>query len=268
MKRKKQFTVEVRAQDVTFDDKADEWKAYSATYRGLASIPLKVTAWVVAGAPSFENVRVAPASSIAANAAEATANKLWDTIDNISIRNRSAYKVTVKHNSGLSSIRWQPTFWDKALNSGSGGFQANSKLDAINILDLDTDPADPGCVYVYRTGTDAYNTTTAKRSVVFGLMDPLTNVSDSTPRMAVTVDLGSRRKTSTGQTITQGKNYLVWNWEQAAGASLVSDGVFVTDPSYYEANGTTFKPSLRYTVFEAKKNRYRLQFRDNSAYRS
>jgi hypothetical protein len=151
---KKEFTVQVRAQDVTFDDKNDRWKDYGekittgpnpkpGDYRGFASIPVSVTAWVVADAPTFIYPLIAPVASETAEAAELVpaGTKYWDTVDNISIRNRSSYKVTVTHKIGLGSIRWSPTQWYKdqsATATDTGVFRAYPGLDTFNLLAVQT----------------------------------------------------------------------------------------------------------------------------------
>jgi hypothetical protein len=131
---RKEFYVEVRAQDTTYDDKNDEWTEYTPTWRGMASVPLSTYAWVVSELPKFEDQLIAPDTSVNA---EAPTPKLWKKLDEISLRGTSSYKVTVKHEKiGISAIRWSPTLWDKTLNSGSGGFQANPSLDSFNLVTL------------------------------------------------------------------------------------------------------------------------------------
>jgi hypothetical protein len=244
---KKQFTVEVRAQDTTWDDTMNNnqggWMEYSSTYKGLASIPMTTNAWVVAGAPIFEKVLIAPDASD-----EADARGLWDTLDNLNIRNRSAYKVTVKHSSGLSAIHWSPTFWDKSLNGGVGGFQANPKLETVNLLALDTTtPANPEYWIVTRTGPEAYATTKALKNSFFTdmIIKPGTN---ATPRMAVTVKPPETKRGSVSNLKSTGRQYLIFNWDPDDAGNFVPN-LFDPDDSYYETvNGVRKLKNLKNTV--------------------
>jgi hypothetical protein len=268
----KEFVVEVRAQDTTYDDIQGQWLSYANSptpvppnysaptsgYYGLASAPMSTSAWVVAGAPIFEKAFVAPTDSKTAETAEIpppapptpNPNRIWDSIDNLNIRNRSAYKVTVKHNSGISSIRWSPTFWNKTLNANVGGFQANPNLDTRNLMELDTNPADPEYFYVYRTGPEAYATAKAKWSDFSGDMKDLTKTGDAIPRMAVTVKPYGL-KTGSGQSFDMSKNYLILNWDTDLISILPT--TITNDKSYYEDPETQLKlKNLKNTIFKPK----------------
>ena len=236
----KKFTVEVRAQDVTYDDKNDKWMDYTASYRGMASIPKSVDAWVVAGAPIFEKAFVAPVDSV-----KATKDGLWQSIDNLNIRNRSAYRVTVKHNSGLSAIRWSPTLWDKTLNGGNGGFQANPAFDTFNLLAVK--PADyplyePGMyVYLNPAGT-AYMVGT--ETVAFKAL------TDKDTSMAMTVSPRNIKKGS--DTLRSDRKYMVWQWDEALETSDAFPYLLGTshDPThYYVDNGVSKHKDMRNSVF-------------------
>jgi hypothetical protein len=156
----KDFYVEVRAQDVTFDEKNNRWMPYENGYMGMASATTEVsstTGRVVANAPVFDTQRIAPKPSDVAEAAETPATnpvKYWDTLDNISIRNRSSYKVTVsiKPTMGLSSIRWSPTQWykDKNVSADIGAFRVNPNIDSFNLLSLAANE------YVYLNSNGTY----------------------------------------------------------------------------------------------------------------
>jgi len=246
----------VRAQDVTYDDKNDKWMDYTSTYRGMASAMTtlsRVDAWVVAGAPIFENAFIAPDDSVKATN---STPQLWDTIDNISIRNRSSYKVTVKHNSGLSSIRWSPTFWDKSLTSGgiTGAFQANPNLDAVNILDLNTNNSNPEYWYVYRKGTEAYDTAKMNQTTLFSSMSAAT-ATNATPRMAVTVK-PSKTPLSGTVSLSTTKRYMVWNWDIA----LETVGAFPYlvngnhDTTHFDKDNKHKDKEMKYSVFTPATN--------------
>jgi len=210
----RRFIVEVRAQDVTWDDSMNGneggWKLYTNTYKGMVSTSLAVDAWVVAGAPIFEEQRVASEPSF-------SDPEKWDekdptnqyykySLDRMSIRNRSSYKVTVKHNSGLSAIRWSPTVW-----TASGGFQTHPTADSYNLMDLKDG------YYVYWDGTkfDA----TKDRATIFADMDMAKGSGAAVPRMAVTVKppeiLGDGVSATNTVTLLANRQYLVWKWDIA-----------------------------------------------------
>jgi len=267
-----EIRIEVRAQDVTWDDSKAAWMTYDETpatgYRGLASAMKEgvtwVDAWVVAGAPIFEQPpKVANGIPMPTPVNYAPD---WQTIDTASIRGRSSYKVTVKHNSGLSALRWSPTAWNTTLNNGAGGFQSDSMFEPFNLLDLENGQ------YIYQTGK-ASNDGTVYRigSSYVGTMSNPAPTSKATAfdaldkgntLMTVTVDLGTRRKTGTGQSFTAGRNYLIYKWDPAD-IKLVSSGVFTPDSSYYvpgswtgptpSANNGTLK-NLKNTVFTVTTN--------------
>jgi hypothetical protein len=246
----KQFTVEVRAQDVTYDSKNDVWMEYVTNgYRGMASAMTdvsKVDAWVVAGAPIFEDIKVAPVDSTTAS----TAPEQWDSIEKVHLRNRSSYKVTVKHSTGLSSIRWSPTFWDRSLNSNAGGFQANPRLDTLNLLELkDTTTANPEYVYVYRIGSEpatgtanlgsSYTTKIDYRNAFWTTMNNLDSKTDATPRMALTVK--PRGMLGPGSvSLKANTKYMIWKWDDQL--SSVNGGPFPCmvagkhDPTHYSGS--------------------------------
>jgi len=244
---KKEFLVEVRAQDVTWDDSLNnnegDWKPYTPSYRGFVSTPLRVTAWVVAGAPIFENSQIAPNASTTATSSNP---QLWADIDKINIRNRSSYKVTVKHSSGLSSIRWSPTQWVVNTSNPSGIFQANS--DTYNLLDLLSETTQSS-YYVYRDGA-GYKTAKGVQTTVFSNM--ATATTDATPRMALTIDRASM-KTGSVTGLDTNKYYLILNWDPAD-TTLVSSGVFLPDASYYNPGfappGIAGLKDLKNTVFK------------------
>jgi hypothetical protein len=163
----RQFTVEVRAQDITFDEKNDRWMDYPVNvnppvsgYRGMASAMTKVSktdAWVVANAPVFDNQRIAAAASdTVTNWDIKEANNTFTySVDNVSLNKRSSYKVTVTHKVGLSSIRWSPTQWykDKNITADTGVFRANPNIDAFNLLATNITNYTPGTSYVYLNST-------------------------------------------------------------------------------------------------------------------
>jgi hypothetical protein len=241
-----EITIEVRAEDQTWDDEAQDWKQYVTNgYRGLVSLSKKVTAWVVSNAPNFSNAQIAPVSS---NEADGPPS-LWVPFGTINIRNRSAYKVTVKHNLGLSAIRWSPTVWDKTLNGGSGGFQKDPRAEPYNLLNLDTGE------YVYFTDTITTPTTTAGEAVVVNSWTLANSALNNGGAANVTKTSNSARMTATvvpknkATAITAGNKYLVWNWNQTGGSALIP-AVFAPEPSYYESDGVTFK-NLRNTILTA-----------------
>jgi len=250
-----EIIIEVRAQDVTWDDSKQDWMTYISDYNGMASAMTdvsRVTAWVVAGAPEFERpAQLAPVDSKTADGDSSTVPPkpvLWVDLDKINIRNRSAYKVTVKHKLGLSAIRWSPTLWDKSLNGGAGGFQADPKVDPYNLLDLASGQ--------YAYFTDTIGTSGGK------VIDPLGvpwNTADARLNAGsaadVTTTSTSARMTATVQpvkatSIKSGRKYLIWNWNQSDG-SILMPSYFAKDNDLYESNGTTFKTNLRNSIITA-----------------
>jgi hypothetical protein len=252
-----EIRIEVRAQDVTWDDSKNEWMKYSDTaggYRGFASTPLAVHAWVVANAPVFETPpMVAKGTSEDADDPLKT-DVIWTSIDNASIRNRSSYKVTVKHTTGLSAIRWSPTAWSTTLNSGAGGFQSNPLADAYNLLNPDADGK-----YVYFDGNTAKVDT---RSAVFGFLTAATPRTGSTPgtgpRMAVTVKARGTLGPGT-VTLNKDRKYMVWKWDttlaiETSGAFPHETGTPPThDSTHFSViNGVQVHKDMRNSVFSPK----------------
>jgi hypothetical protein len=100
---------------------------YAAT--GLMSQPAtagkfhskEVQAWVVSGAPIFEDERILVGSHSGANPDVSG----WGTIYETAVSSLATYSVTVKHNSGVGSIRW--TNGDTVKVTGAS---------AINLLGL------------------------------------------------------------------------------------------------------------------------------------
>jgi hypothetical protein len=230
-----EITIEVRVQDVTWDDSKNNneggWKDETPAYKGFVSTAKRVKAWVVAGAPIFEDVKVANGSSQDAdNPSNTTVN--WGSIDTTSIRNRSSYRVTVKHNSGISAIRWSPTTWNLTLNSNAGGFQADPNAEAYNLLNLANGQ------YVYQTSGGAYVTATQA--------DAFTALTGANPttRMAVTVK--PRGMIGPGSvTLNPAKTYLIWKWDEA----LETCKVFTHDTSHFEPGTSTHK-DMKNTTFK------------------
>jgi hypothetical protein len=234
-----EIKIEVRAQDVTWDDAANGWMAYTAAYRGFASTALDVKAWVVAGAPIFDKVFVSKGTSSQADGPPET----WGSIDTTNIRNRSAYRVTVKHNSGISAIRWSPTIWNKDLNSGAGGFQADSTVAPFNLLELTS-----AAPYVYQNASGAYVTAT-QAAAFAALNDP-----NPATRMVVTVKAREQR-TGAAAPLTIGRKYLILQWDPALAAQNLTTPagtIFAHDPNYLEAGSSTVYKDLKNTVITAK----------------
>jgi len=231
-----EITVEVRVQDVTWDDGKNNnqggWTDYTSGYRGFVSTPLTVKAWVVAGAPIFDDVRVSNGTSV-----DAAANNTWGSVDTTSIRNRSSYRVTVKHNSGISAIRWSPTEWTTALNSGAGGFRSDPNAEAYNLLNLAEGQ------YVYRNSSGAY-VEKATQADAFAAL----NGTNPATRMAVTVKPRGMVDGSKGTvTLNPAKTYMIWKWNIA----LETSGVFTHDTSHNEP-GTSSHKDMKNTTFKPK----------------
>ena len=154
---KREFIVQVRAQDVSYDVKNDQWLDYVTNgYRGMTSAMTTISrtnAWVVANAPVFDKYRIASVASDKVTDWEAKENNNTYTysVDNVSIRERSSYKVTVTHNIGLSAIRWSPTQWykDKNVAADIGAFRTNPNIDAFNLLATNITDYTRGTSYVW-----------------------------------------------------------------------------------------------------------------------
>jgi hypothetical protein len=249
---KNEITIEVLAQDVTWDDTIGSWKIYTASYRGFASIIKKVDAIVVAEAPIFENVLVANGTSEQAadpNVIAVDPNDYvkWVPIDTASIRGRSSYKVTVKHTFAVKAISWSPTKWDTTLNS----FQSESTVQAFNLIAFNPTayPAYKPGMYVYQVGT-GYQI--GNQAAAFAAL------SGNTPATSMAVKVEPRHmETGPVSSLSTTKSYLIINWDPSD-TSLVTSGVFVPpDNSYYEpgkepgnlnGNPVTLK-DLKNTIF-------------------
>jgi hypothetical protein len=230
-----EITVEVRAQDITWDDGANDWMKYdpyNPDYFGLSGKPMSVAAWVVAGAPIFDDIVVTNATSVQADTPSHPAK--WEPIDKLNLRARSAYRVTVRHTAGISAIRWTPTQWAPALNGGEGGFRPDPNAAAKNLLELEAFGDD---YYVYRVNGGYY--VQEHRDDVF----PRLENSMSDVGMAVTVKPRGMSGNLTGKLDT-GKKYLIWKWDEA----LRTSGVLAHDPSYLSSDGITYK-DMKNTIF-------------------
>jgi hypothetical protein len=245
---KKEFLVQVRAQDVTYDDKEDKWMDYTPTWRGMASISKGTNAFVVADLPTFNDPRIATVKS---ETAEAANPKLWEKLDDIRIRNRSSYKVTVTHELGISAIRWSPTLWDKALNSGNGAFQANPSVDSFNLVSL----ASGQSVYLnpdgkgYTTGTTATADSLLTSATVTGPADKPTGTTGTAMALRVVASkpIAGTTNPVTGTTYFQQYDVFVDLRADVLLARMIADDSAYGDGSTGRAGQV--KNSVRYPLY-------------------
>ena len=201
--------IEVCAEDATWNDLLNNGGGDWDTAGGLISRPAAVTAFVVTGAPVFEDEQVKMGSS-------ADTGSNWGGIINNNISKRAAYRITVKDDSGLQAIRYTPTRWNAALNGGSGGFESYGGI--INLLDPALE----------------YNTTTYVNDLA--AMDAVT---PSGPGIAVKAE---PKTTVSGAGLLPNKTYLIWEPPASISGVYLIDADGVT--RHFESN-----ENKRYTSF-------------------
>ncbi|MCL1836053.1 MAG: hypothetical protein FWG46_00740 [Treponema sp.] len=185
--------IEVRAEDATMDEATGKW---DLDVRGLVSRPLPVNALVVAGAPIFENEQAARKL----NPAETD----WDSVNEINLRRHGSYRITVKDDNGLGSIRWNRTeYSDGVFRALSGSGNAYNLLDSAYY--------DVGGTYL----TDK------------------AGVAARTAGMAVRAE-PHPGQLKTGITLNSASTYIIWEWNDALNVIPNQEftGKTSTDPAY------------------------------------
>ncbi|MCL1836177.1 MAG: hypothetical protein FWG46_01380 [Treponema sp.] len=143
------ITIEVRAEDTTENEswinENDKWLSSTNPDRpGLLSLKREVTAFVVAGAPIFEDEYISLGAS-----KDAT---FWGSINEMNIRGIASYRIVVKGENGIGAVRWTKTEWSPSMNGGIGGFRSTPGM-SINVLDKDyLEKTGPGTYDYYLTG--------------------------------------------------------------------------------------------------------------------
>ena len=136
-----------------------------------------VNAFVVTGAPRFEDEEVF-------NGKSANAGTAWRSVSETYLRGRAAYRITVKHETGLSALRW--------IRGGG--------LPTIDLLD----------------GTNAYNT--SDYAAHLAAMD--SSPYNATTNPGIAVRAGPKNPVTSGATagthgVVSGRRYMIWNPDTA-----------------------------------------------------
>ena len=165
--------IQARAEDSTWDDILNapngDW-----TERGMISkAGTEVNAFVVAGAPQFENEQVMMYSGAPGVWVAGT----WGDVISNNISGRAAYRIIAKDDSGLAAIRWTPTRFTTTFASFG---------TMVNLLDPD----------------DTYNSTTYAADLA-----NMNGASPAGPGIAVKAE--PRATVASGSLVT-GSKYLIW----------------------------------------------------------
>ena len=159
---------------------------------GMLSTAEEVVAFVVNGVPKFdvEEVMSGPSSD----------SGNWRDVSNASVRRRAAYRIVVKNKTGIGSIRWTATKWDKE------GLQFIRDGGSINLLD-------PNVEY----NTTTYTNDLARLNLIPN--GPNTNMFPGQAGMAAKAgphpDYMKTGNSATTSAMTNGKTYMVWKWAES-----------------------------------------------------
>ena len=200
--------IEVRVQDATWNEAANNW-VYNSSMLSRIREPVDgsigvgtVTAFVVDGAPTFVDERVAVLTTSPYDHPSLSSPQ-WGGIFETSIRKRGAYRVIVKDNVGVSQIRWTPTKFE------NGAFKQDPDAGIINILD-------PPSSYIYANELAAVNAGTP-----------------NTRGMALKAEPYPDYLLSGGsQTLTSGQTYIVWEWDNAMNSAAFGSPGNSDQPNY------------------------------------
>jgi len=168
--------IEVCTQDATWNSAGTEW-VYNTS---MLSRVNTVTAFVVEGAPVFEDERVVALPLSPYTHPQNMAD--WGDIFNTSIKGRGAYKVIVKDDAGVSQIRWTPTEY----NAGTQSFGPDTNTGATNILD-------PPSAYNYAARLSEVNAGTRGLALK----------AEPHPDFILT---------GNGVTLNPSQTYIIWEW--------------------------------------------------------
>jgi hypothetical protein len=133
------ITIQVVAEDTTWDDAIANWETGKPEGYGMISRQKAANAFVVAGAPIFDQEQVSAGKS-----ADATSGGTWDDILNVNIKGRGSYRITVKDDAGVQAIRWTPV-GGSAINLLNTADPYNSTTYASDLANMDAGtPSGPG----------------------------------------------------------------------------------------------------------------------------
>jgi hypothetical protein len=199
----RRLTIQVAAEDTIWDDEANGGNgAYDNTPgEGMISRirPLttaitatrsngQVIAYVVQGAPRFEdefvlngkrsnatNTEITPNRTYASEISEANG---WGSVSTTNVRKKAAYAITIKHDTGVGSINWTP--------AGSS--------NAVNLLDTAT--------------SNTYVSTTYAQHLA--AMDTLSFNETTNPGIAVKATAKNVKTGSITITTGQSRKFMIW----------------------------------------------------------
>ena len=118
--------IEVMAEDTIWIDSMNDGNGGYSDSNNLFSKVNSVNAFVVNGAPRFEDEKVLPSAS-----GEESNYDKWGSILTTYVRGRASYAVTVKHDSGISQIRWTPPSYTSPVNLLDGYPEYNAHILAM-----------------------------------------------------------------------------------------------------------------------------------------
>jgi len=127
--------VEVMAEDTYWVDSMNDNDGGYNSDNNLLSEVNSVRAFVVNGAPRFEDEKV-----LAGKSSEyPVTHPRWGNILTTYVKGRASYSVVVKHNSGIKEIRWTPPGNSAAVNLLEGNYADYS----THLFNMDTQGYDP-----------------------------------------------------------------------------------------------------------------------------